>query len=260
MEYLTYVGGIKSAYVLAGRGPAIVLLHGWMCNRGFWKEQIRFLSKTHQVLAPDLRGHGCSDVPNRGYTLEQLSEDVFNVIEKLSIKRLVIMGHSMGGMVAQQFCVKHMEYVSGLILVTTVAADVQDRLISKRIAKESDMLGFREAFLRHWAGWFAPTTEASLIGWIQEKMLQTPENVALSLVRSYQRFDLREWLTGFSMPTLVIGACSDASAVPAESETLADLIPGAQLVLIEGAGHFPMLETPEVFNKVVHQFLSAHAL
>lgn len=252
------VDGIKLAYTLSGRGSTVLLLHGWMCNREFWKKQIHALSKTHQILALDFRGHGDSDTPEGGYTIEQLADDVCNVMKGLGIKEAVVVGHSMGGMVAQQLCVSHMKYVSGLILVTTIAADREGHLISKRIERETLRLGFQPAFLHYFEGWFGPGTDPNIIHWVRAQMLRAPENVGLDLVRAYSRFDLRAHLPSFSVPTLVIGTVSDASAVPVESEILAGLIPGAQLVMIDGAGHFPMLETPQKFNKILEEFLFQH--
>jgi 3-oxoadipate enol-lactonase len=258
MDAVMLVNGVKVAYTLSGEGLPIVLLHGWMCNRGFWNETMHFLSQSYQVLSIDFRGHGDSDVPNGGHFLEQLAEDAYEVIEELGFKRVVLVGHSMGGMVAQQFCVNHMDHVSGLLLVTTIAADIENRLISKRIELETPRLGFRNAFLKYFEGWFAPSTDQKLIQWVREEMLRVPEHVGISLVRSYRQFDLRSHLLNFSMPTLVIGAGADASAVPFESKILAETIPTAQLVMVKGSGHFPMLENPMLLNKAIEEFLSIH--
>jgi pimeloyl-ACP methyl ester carboxylesterase len=255
MEGRINIDGINLAYTLSGRGPSVVLLHGWMCNRKFWKQQAEVLSQTYQVLALDFRGHGDSDVAERGYTIEQLADDVRAVMEGLGINRAVMAGHSMGGMVAQQFCISHTGFSSGLILVTTIAADLEERLISKQIEKDSTRLGFRQAFLRYFEGWFGPSTDPKVIEWVRKEMLQTSENVGLSLVSSYRRFDLRAHLRDLHIPTLVIGTASDTSAVPVESKTLVALIPEAQLVMIDRAGHFPMLETPEMLNEALEKFL-----
>ena len=256
MDAAALVNGRKIAYTLTGSGRPAVLLHGWMCNRHFWKEQIRLLSDSHQVLAPDFCGHGDSDVDAAGCTMEQLARDVYGLTETLGIEQTVMVGHSMGGMVAQQFCIQHPERVSALVLVTTIAADVEDRLISKRIASEAGQTGFRDAFLRQFDGWFGPETDPGLMRWARVEMLRTPEVVGLSLVLSYRRFDLRAHLPGIRIPTLVICGGSDASAVPDESRALVDLIPGAQMVLME-CGHFPMLEEPKTFNRIVDDFLAA---
>ena len=119
-------------------------------------------------------------------------------------------------------------------------------------------VGFQHAFLHYFEGWFGPGTDPDITRWVRAQMLRIPENVGLDLVRAYSRFDLRAHLPNFSVPTLVIGTGSDASAVPVESRILAELIPGAQLVMIDGVGHFPMLETPHKFNKILEKFLFQH--
>lgn len=260
MDSHVSVNGVRIAYTLAGRGKPLLFLHGWMCNRQFWNKQVEFFSQNHQILTIDFRGQGGSDVPGGGYTVEQLAEDVFTVMKKLAIDRTVVIGHSMGGMVAQEFCKNYAQKVSGLVLVTTIAADLEDRLISKRIEKNSAALGFQKAFLKYFYGWFAPATERGIVEWVRKEMLKTPEKVGLDLVRAYSRFDLRAYLPNFRMPCLVIGARADVSAVPVESQMLAELIPGSRVIMIEKCGHFPMLEKPEEFDNLLIEFLSTHNL
>ena len=91
-------------------------------------------------------------------------------------------------------------------------------------------------------------------------MLKTPENVALSLVHSFYGFNLTADLPNFHIPTLVIHASHDGLVGPAELKTFANLIPGAEPVIIEALGHFLMLENPQAFDKVLNEFLSAHKL
>jgi pimeloyl-ACP methyl ester carboxylesterase len=257
MDDTALIDGTRIAYTLTGRGPTIVLLHGWMCNRSFWKEQVRLLSENYQVMALDFRGHGGSAVPADDYSIQRLVEDVHRLSKSLAIDQLILVGHSMGGMVAQQFCIEHPQRVLALILVTTIAADVDDRLISKRIATEACQAGFRTAFLQYFDGWFGQETAPEVKLWVRDQMLRTPEVVGLSLVASYQHFDLRTFLPSICIPTLVICGGSDASAVPNESRALVDLIPGAEMLFLEGCGHFPMLEMPQTFNQAIADFLSA---
>ena len=96
------VNGARLAHSLSGDGPAVVLLHGWMCSRRFWREQVPLLSRPNRVLALDFRGHGKSEVSEGGYTIEQLAEDVHAVMRALNATPAVLVGHFMGGMVAQQ--------------------------------------------------------------------------------------------------------------------------------------------------------------
>ena len=174
------------AFTEAGEGPAVLLLHGWMCNRVFWRRQIPALAQTHRVVAVDFRGHGESSGDRSAPLLEQLADDIRGTIDKLGLAPLVLVGHSMGGMVAQQLAARHGGRLSGLVLATTIAADQKDRLLSKQIEKNARDGGFRAAFDAVFDGWLGPRAGPGLAAWIKSEMLRTSESVALSLVRSVQ--------------------------------------------------------------------------
>lgn len=252
------LNGVQFSYTItSGEEPPLLFLHGWACNRTFWSNQIEFFKRNRRTIAVDFRGHGESQVTAEGNTVQQLADDVYALIHSLGLQKVVLVGHSMGGMVAQQFCVDHLECLKALILVTTIAADLEDKLISKRIEADTPREGYRNAFLKHFYGWMDPDTDSKIVEWTRDQMLSTPEDVANSLVRSYRSFDLRSHLPKLKVPTLVMGAGLDASAVPEEAKTLATLLPQAKLVMIENCGHFPMLEQPERLNQELKKFLAS---
>lgn len=254
------VNGVRLACTLSGQGAGVVFLHGWMCDRTFWQRQCRELAdRNFRCLAIDFRGHGDSETPAGGYCIEQMAGDVSAAMAALEFGPAAIVGHSMGGMVAQQFCLERPEQTAALALVATIASDVEDRLISKRIAADTSRMGFARAFDRHFGAWFAPGAPESVRGWVKRRMRSTPDEVGLELVGAYSRFDLTHRLGEIRRPTLVIGTRSDDSAPPAQSRRLAGLIPGARLALIEDCGHFPMLEKPESLSRALLPFLEAQA-
>jgi len=244
------VNNVRLAYTLSGQGTCVVLLHGWMCNQSFWSEQSELLvGHGYQCLTLDFRGHGRSEVPTAGYSIKQLVNDLREVLKSLAIDQVVLIGHSMGGMVAQQFSLEHGEQVMGLVLVTTIAADRDNRLISKRIAVDSCHMQFSAAFHRHFDSWFSSSTRDGVRDRAKAQMLLTPADPSLALVRSYGCFDQTDRLGDIHIPTLVIGTESDHSTPASQSRELAELIPKARFVLIEDCGHFPMLENPEKLNQ-----------
>ena len=254
------VNGVRLAYSLCGQGAGVVLLHGWMCNRSFWQRQCRELAgRNFRCLAVDFRGHGDSDAPAGGYSIQQLAAEVSTMMAALEFGPAVIVGHSMGGMVAQHFCLERPEQTAALALVATIASDAEDRLISKRIASDATRMGFQRAFDRHFDAWFAPGAPESVRGWVKRRMRSTSDELGLQLVGDYSHFDLTGRLGEIRHPTLVIGTRADDSAPPAQSLRLAELIPGARLALIEDCGHFPMLEKPELLSRALLPFLEAQA-
>ena len=254
------VNGVRLAYTLCGQGAGVVFLHGWMCNRSFWQRQCRELAgRNFRCLAVDFRGHGDSDAPAGGYSIKQLAADLSAAMAALEFGPAVVVGHSMGGMVAQRFCLERPQQTAALVLVATIASDAEDRLISKRIASDATRMGFQRAFDRHFDAWFAPGAPESVRGWVKTQMRSTPEDLGRALVGAYGRFDLTRRLGEIRRPTLVIGTRSDDSAPPCQSRRLAELIPGAHLALIEDCGHFPMLEKPEQLSRKLLPFLKAQA-
>ena len=244
------------AYTQAGDGPAVLLIHGWACDRSFWRNQIEALSGVCRVLAPDLRGHGASSVPKGGYWLAQLADDVSRLCRDLGTGRFVLVGHSMGGMIAQRYALDHPGDLAGLVLVATAAADPENALVSRRIAEASPLEGFQDAFLRNSASWFTQDSDPELVAWIEARMLNTPEHVAMRLVAAYEDMDMREELPALDIPTLVVGARGDVSTPVDRSTELSRLIPGANLVIIDGTGHFVQLERPDEVNEAVLAFLA----
>ncbi len=255
------VNGVRLAYTQCGQGADVVFLHGWMCNRAFWQRQCRELAgRNFRCTAVDFRGHGDSEAPTGGYSIEQLAGDLSAMMATLGIGPAVIVGHSMGGMVAQHFCLEQPQQIAALVLVATIASDREDRLISKRITSDARRAGFSPAFDRHFDAWFAPGAPHSLRAWVKRQMRSTPDDLGLQLVGAYSRFDLTRRLGEIRRPTLVIGTRSDDSAPPGQSRRLAELIPGARLALIEDCGHFPMLEKPESLSRALLHFLETRAV
>ena len=252
-------GGVTLAYTLTGSGPPVVLLHGWCGDRAFWRQQAASLSQRYRVLSLDFRGHGDSEAPPDGYTLAQLAVDVVTATRALGHSPAAVVGHSMGGMVAQRLAVNHPTSVSALALVATAAADPDDALISARILDDAPLSGYREAFERHSPRWFAADADPTIKEWALSRMRRVPERVALELVGDYRGLDFRAEMPSIEAPTLVIGATADVSTRAERSEEIATAIPGAKLVLVESAGHFVQLERPAEVTGALTEFLGGVA-
>jgi pimeloyl-ACP methyl ester carboxylesterase len=244
------------AYSEAGDGPVVVLIHGWACDRSFWDKQIAALSGVCRVIAPDLRGHGASSVPEDGYSLDRLSDDIRQLCQDLVPSPFVLVGHSMGGMVAQRYALDQPGDLAGLVLVATAAADPENALVSRQIAASSTVEGFRAAFLRHSTAWFTRDSDPELVEWVEARMLRTPEHVAMKLVDAYGGMDVREEISTLDVPALVIGARGDGSTPVDRSVELSRLIPGAKLKIVDRSGHFVQLERPDEVNGAILAFLA----
>jgi len=239
-----------------GQGFPLVFVHGFTTTSEFWKEQVEEFAKSYRVIRINLPGHGDSPAPTgRSYRIEDFVEDVARVFRELSVDRAVLIGLSMGGILAQEFAIKYPHLVQALVLVDTTAhgtgadatadaflAAVEKRGAEKAIQDLSDIS-------------FGSSATSAVIEWARREVIKTPEFVARVAIRSISDADTRNSLSKIKQPTLVIVGEEDRVTPLRESEILAKNISNSTLSIIPKAGHFSMLEQPAVFNRTLRSFL-----
>ncbi len=110
------VNGIRLHYVIGGRGPAVVLLHGFPETWWTWRQVMPLLAQTHTIIAPDLRGIGCSSLAPAGYDDQTLARDVHELVASLGLRRVALVGHDLGGWVAYAYARQYRDQASHLVL------------------------------------------------------------------------------------------------------------------------------------------------
>ncbi|RLC63811.1 MAG: alpha/beta hydrolase [Chloroflexota bacterium] len=256
MPYSEITAG--SIFYTVGRGPTeeqrsegrpvLILVHGAGGNHLQWPAELRRLPEA-TVYALDLPGHGRSGGQGRD-TIAGYAEAIVGFLDALGIERAVVVGHSMGGAIALTLALDFADRMAGLVLIATGA-----RLRVAPVILEgmrSDFEGSVELITR-----FAWSSEASpaLIELGRRALLETGPDVLLGDLNACDRFDVMERLGGIKIPALVIVGTADQLTPPKYARFLAEHIPNAQLVLIEGAGHMVMLERPAEIAGAVREFL-----
>ena len=235
-------------YVSLGHGePALVFVHGWTCDSSFWQAQLDEFSKHRHVIAIDLPGHGQTPAPSSGFQPRTFVEAVDEVIRGAKLKRVVLVGHSMGGAVIRQYARLHPERVAGLVFID---APFEFKDTPERRAMADNFGGAegpanRKKFIEPM---FLSTTAPALREQILTSMLKTPEMVAVGAF---------EWLVDeltspqkpLEWPALVL-IRQGGRKPPAE------LAPGATVVEVQGAGHFVMSEKPQETNRLIADFIA----
>lgn len=249
---MTTAANVQIAYDDAGSGqPAVVLIHGLFEDRTYYAAQVRHLTESRRILNIDLRGHGASDVPENGYSLGVLADDVARICEKAGIRRAVFCGHSMA--VALKVAVRRPELAAGVVLldgaVLMPPAAVR-RQIELVHALETD--GWRDALLGFFGHVAGPAVER-----VRADISAAPRFYAAPLVRdivacSEAHDDVRE-LAALSCPLLYVH-----SEIPTDLARLRELKPDAVIEEIAGAGHYLMLTAPERVNALLDRFLSGN--
>jgi 3-oxoadipate enol-lactonase len=246
---------------ISGQGFPLVFVHGFTTTSEFWKEQVEEFSKSYRVIRMNLPGHGPSPAPtSRGYRIEDFVEDVARVFQELSVDRAVLIGLSMGGIIAQKTAVKYPHLVKALVLVDTTAHGTGADATADAFLAVVDKRGANKAIQDLSDLSFGSSATPALIEWARREVIQSPEFVARAAIRSISDTDTRSSLSQIKAPTLVIAGEEDRVTPPGESEILAKGIRNSTLSIIPEAGHFSMLEKPAAFNRILKRFLDELSL
>jgi len=234
----------------------LVLIHGAGEDARIWDRQVAALGRAHRVLAVDLPGRNTRlcDPPFDFHS--DNAADVAAQMDAAGIARAVVVGHSMGGAVALTLALDHADRVRGLVLVVTGARlkmhpDFLEK--ARQRAEDPTAAGGPPVPLERTV---APGTPADTLAWLAERGMTAPAATIYADFRANNAFDAMERLGAIAAPTLVIGAAEDRMAPPKFSEFLAARIPGAQLVILAGAGHYPQIEQERRFNQALSEFLA----
>lgn len=247
-----------------GQGPPLLLVHGFPLNQSMWKFQISKFAKTHRVICPDLAGFGLSQCDQPRATLQNHAEDLSHLLDALNVQeRVIFCGLSMGGYIGWEFWKHYPEKISGIVACNTRAANdspevARARLISaKSIFKTGTQVLAQQMAPRLIYG--KPQELKTSIQSALEQMIESasPESVAAGQVAMSTRHDATSWLPMIDCPTLFVGGQYDQITTAQEMSNNAELIPNAQFVEIQGAGHLTPLEQPESFNTRVLEFFNS---
>jgi len=256
------INGIALAYTDKGAGLPVVFLHAFPLNRTMWGAQEEALASGYRVITIDLRGHGESDAPLWHYTLEQAADDVRALLDHLSVPHAVFVGLSMGGYILFTFYRKFADRVKGLILADTRAqADTPEGRLGRfqmaQVAYTQGPAAIADLMIPKL---LSPGTIQSNPTLVQNVRSMIEGNqisgIAGDLMAMAERPDSIPLLHLITCPAQIIVGELDVATPPADSKLMAGQIPRAQLATIPGAAHLSNLERPELFNRIVGDFLS----
>ena len=265
-------GGVRIAFEVhpaTGEDPGtpVVLVHGLGYARWGWDGLPDLLSRQHDVVLLDNRGIGDSDVPEGPYTAARMAGDVLAVLDHAGIDRAHVVGSSLGGMIAQEVAIRWPERVARLVLLSTTpggddAAPMPQQTVD--LLRQMPELEPREALRRAIVNAMAPRhvdARPELVDEILELRLANPQDPAGWQAQAHAgtTYDGGGRLDDITAPTLVLHGDRDVVVAPANAELLADRIPDAQLLLLDGHGHLPFLEDPARVAEEILRFLAGNA-
>lgn len=214
-----------------------------------WLEQLRTLGRRRRAIAIDLPGHGDSEGGGAD-RIEAYRDVVKEFLASVGLERVVVVGHSMGGAIAQSLALAYPELLAGLVLLGTGARlRVQPQIIAGLRTDTRRTVELVTRLAR------APGTPTELLRQDADTLLRTPVPVIEGDLRACDSFDLLEQIKVVTLPTLVICGTDDLMTPTTYAEHLHRQIIGSQLSLIPAAGHMVMLEKPHETSREIEAFL-----
>ncbi|TML09194.1 MAG: alpha/beta hydrolase [Actinobacteria bacterium] len=254
--------GRGSTYVRQVEGPpgapVLLLLHGLAATADLnWFSCFDGLRQSFRVLAPDLRGHGAGVGATTKFDLEQCADDVAALMDVFALDRVIAVGYSMGGFVAQLLWHRHRSNVSGLVLCAT-ATHVngnRDWLTYQTLAAATTALRFMPRAFHPKADLiaqrlFGTIDDQSLRDWARREMRRNDLVSVLSAMEAVVRFSSTDWASAIDVPTAVLIPESDRVVPIASQRELADAIPAASVYMVDG-DHGVCVSAPAVFASVL---------
>jgi 3-oxoadipate enol-lactonase len=256
----------RFAYEAAGDPamPPLVFLHGIGGAARAWRSQLAAFSGRHRAIAWDMPGYGGS-APLAIVSIATLADALQEFLQTIGAAKPVLVGHSIGGMIVQQWLVKNPRAARAVVLAQTSPAfgkpdgDWQKSFIEARLGpldRGETMTSLAPTLVKELAG---DDPDANGMALARDCMASVPAATYRATMLALIGFDLRNALKDIFVPTLLLSGSKDNNAPAPMMAKMATYIPSAKYVELDGVGHLANLERPEAFNTALDQFLKAHA-
>jgi pimeloyl-ACP methyl ester carboxylesterase len=247
--------GLSLYYEQEGSGdPPLVFIHGWCCDHTFFQPQSDHFKASHAVTTLDLRGCGSSDRPEHGYDVPTLADDVAWLCRELKLSKPIIVGHSLGGMIAIELAARYPSLPIAVVADDPGAIDplhwapkVYEGLATQLEGPDGDIV--RRTYIE---GMFLATDVTDRKHWIIATMCSVPTRVAAAVLRGIVAWNGVGALLLCNVPLLVLGSDPGGSNAP---NRLLALKPDIHIGITVGAGHFHQLEVPEQVTPMIEKFI-----
>jgi pimeloyl-ACP methyl ester carboxylesterase len=243
-------------YEVFGHGRPVVFLHGWLGSWRYWFPTMERVAENFRTYSFDFWGFGESRRKSTYESIQNYSDQVIRFLDELGIDRCLLVGHSMGGMVALKTAINHPKRISR---VAAVGAPIVGDSLSW-LLKLTDRPLFADAFARVPAfrrfmfHWFLGETDDQHVHEILDDSVKSSSTTLRNAVGSMWRTDLRPELSRLSVPSLIVHGGRDEIVHPNQAD-LFDNVSSAEVVVMPESRHFPFLDESELFNELLLRFL-----
>ncbi len=246
----TEINGVQYDYEVNGSGEAVLFAHCLTWNRSEYDAQVAALAEKYQLILPDQRGHGKTGFVAQAYSLADMAEDLYQLVQALGVGPVHYVGHSMGAMMAPLFALAHPETVRSLTLIGgSPTAESEERLAGYRQLVGAVRAGKAEMVVDRLSGLFfsdmSRAKRPEAVEHFRHDFLTTDgEGLYWTAEAVFTRPDVRPDLPKITAPALIIVGGKDVVTPLDNAQTLAELMPKARLLVLPEVGHFAPVEAP----------------
>jgi len=252
----SFDGETISYNVYGGGDVTLVFVHGWSCDGRYWREQAPYFAGKYKVVTIDLAGHGHSSQNRKIYSVESFGQDVKAVMEDLDAKRVILIGHSFGGEITAEAARLAPKRVIGLIGVDTLH-NVEESYSREEASKLIGIDGFKKDFKASVKGFIeqmmVKDINQELLNWIINDISSAPPQVAISALEEYTGTIADKKMINVFKEVKAPVICINADLWPTNIEANRRYMQSFDVAIMKGVGHFPMLERPDEFNKLLER-------
>jgi pimeloyl-ACP methyl ester carboxylesterase len=240
-----------------GDEPPVLLVHGLACDHTYFAPQFEYFARRgRRVVAVDLRGHGKSDKPHQSYTAQLFAEDLAWMCPQIGLEKPVVIGHSMGGVVALDLAMRYPDLPSVIVMVDApVVRPADARALLPRFLEQLRGANYREEMRGYVSNvLFIPTDDQERKERIVQEMSSASQHVVVSAFENFGDYDPTEVGEGLAVPGLYVAA--NEPQPRSDMERFQELFPEVLDGKTVGSGHFCQLEVPEQVNAMIDRFLA----
>ena len=253
--------GLNIVYEIRGQGdPALVFLHGWCGDRAYWKHQVDVFAADYRVVTLDLAGHGDSGKDRKSWSANGLARDVEAVVKALGLKRVILVGHSMGGPISLLAAKRMPDQVIAVIGVDTLQNaefKMPEEVTNKFL--EAFAKDFKGTMRGGFDGLVHENINPDLKKWLWTRAEAQDEKMALALMRDLSQLDIKVLLKDAQKPVRCINSGGGYKFFTPTDVAINKKYADYDAVLIDAVGHYPMLEKPAEFNQKLREVLKEFA-
>ncbi len=247
--------GLGIVCEVRGRGDtALVFLHGWCGDRAYWKNQVDVFAADYRVVSLDQAGHGESGKDRKAWTVSSLADDVETVVKTLGLKRVILVGHSMGGPVALM-AAKRMPGTAVAVIGVDTLQDAEVKMaegVTKKLL-ENFAADFKGAMQAGIPGLLPEKSDPDLTKWLVTRAQLQDQKMALGLMADMKSLDQKANLKEARVPVRCINSSGGYKFFTPTSVAVNKKYADYDAVMMDTIGHYPMLERPAEFNQKLRE-------